>query len=144
MGNIVGEKFEAYVLKQIISRQSMAGSSYLEGLPSRSNEQLQLLNNKNAWLKMASSVSVVSQTPEELKEKTTSKAEKVEGKWEDSSVSSGEKRLNDIGISDTSNFTGTKLAEKTVLFNTLSQINPSNSSYTSCPRVAFLQNGFIK
>tara|TARA_R110000822_G_scaffold1028_6_gene4630 strand:- start:407 stop:3871 length:3465 start_codon:yes stop_codon:yes gene_type:complete len=130
MGNIVGEKFEAYVLKQIISRQSMAGSSYLEGLPSRSNEQLQLLNNKNAWLKMASSVSVVSQTPEELKEKTTSKAEKVEGKWEDSSVSSGEKRLNDIGISDTSNFTGTKLAEKTVLFNTLSQINPANSSYT--------------
>ena len=125
MGNLVGEKFEDYVLHQIAARQSLYGSSYLEGSPPRSNNQLQLLNNKNAWLKMASSVSVIGLTEEDAA-KIKINNTFAGGKYSQfkPSTSTGEKRLNDIGIDDTSNFIGTKLAQKTVLFNTMSQINP--------------------
>ena len=118
MGNIVGEKFEPFVFNQIDKRQKLYGSSYLEGSGGRNPAQLQLMNNKNAWLKMASSTSVVSDETPSVKNTKT-------GEYVDANISSGEKRLKDIGIDNTAAFTGNQLAQKTVLFNTLSSVNPT-------------------
>ena len=114
MGNIVGEKFEGYVFNQIEARQTAYGSGYLEGTQRTTNQQL-LMNNKNAWIKMASSVSVQGDsTPSILNSKNVLNP-----------ISKGEKRLKDIGITDTYNFLGDKLAKKTVLFNSLSEVSPT-------------------
>ena len=117
MGNIVGEKFENYVLTQIAARQNVYGSGYAED-SIRTPQQLQLINNKSAWLKMASSTTV-------LRDETPAIFNKTKGEYIDASISKGEKRLKNIGINNTANFTGTKLAEQTVLFNTLSTVNPT-------------------
>ena len=50
MGNILGEVFDDYVKGQIESRQKIYGSR------ERSIEQLKLLNNQNAYLRLASSI----------------------------------------------------------------------------------------
>ena len=63
MGNIIGDRFDNFVISQIISRQQMQGAGYLSG--TRNNNQLQLLTNKNAWLKCASSVFVDPQSIDE-------------------------------------------------------------------------------
>jgi len=117
MGNIVGERFEGYVLNQINSRQKLLGAGYAKD-SIRTPQQMQLINNKNAWLKMASSVSV-------LQDQTPAVYNREQGKYIDDSVNPGEQRLKNIGIEDTANFTGMRLAKQTVLFNTLSQVNPT-------------------
>lgn len=54
-GNIIGEEFQKYVLDQIQSRQVMHG----KGMDSvRSSSDINYLSNRNAWIKMASSVQV--------------------------------------------------------------------------------------
>ena len=50
--SIIGEQFDAFVQKQILTRQS------LHGLNTRNNTQLNVLSNQNAWLKMGSSVTI--------------------------------------------------------------------------------------
>ena len=117
MGNIVGEKFENYVLNQIDVRQKLYGSGFSKSSV-RSPIQQQLLNNKNAWLKLASSVAVVGDNTPAIFDKAT-------GKYADLTPSTGEKRLRDIGIDNTNSFVGSGLAEQTVLFNTLSTVNPT-------------------
>ena len=77
----------------------------LRGLKQRNNEHLSVLNNQSAWLKLGSSVKIL-----------------------DDGI--GRERLKDIGISNPSQFIGTKLAEKSILFNTLSELNTSTSKYT--------------
>ena len=49
MSNIVGEKFEGFVKNQIQIRQKLLG----KGLNSNnlSNQDLNIINNRNAWLK---------------------------------------------------------------------------------------------
>ena len=93
-GNIVGEEFENYVFDQIGYRQSAQGS----GLNSnRSPEVLQYLNNNNAFIKLASSVSV-----------------------EDGY---GVERLGKIvGNSDAEKYRGYNLAKNSILFNGLSSL----------------------
>ena len=118
MGNIVGEKFENYVLNQIAARQRLYGQSYSKNQKPRTPQQLQLMNNKNAWLKMASSVGVESDNSPATFNRST-------GTYVDKSISHGEQRLKNIGINNTSRFTGNKLSEQTVLFNTLSTVIPS-------------------
>ena len=118
MGNIVGERFEDYVLKQIHSRQRLYGQSFGKGQELRSAKQLQLINNKNAWLKMASAVGIES-------DDTPAVFNQEQGKYVDSNISPGEQRLRNIGIDDTARFWGNKLAKQTVLFNTLSTVVPS-------------------
>ena len=56
-GNIVGEEFEEFVQKQIKVRQSNQFGGY--GTSLRTNDQLQYLNNRNAWVKLASSVDIL-------------------------------------------------------------------------------------
>ena len=122
MGNIVGERFENYVLAQIAARQKLYGSGIIAN-ESRTPSQIQLINNKNAWLKMASSLSVIGDnSPSTLSEA---------GTYVDNHISSGEKRLRDIGIENTADFTGTGLAKKTVLFNTLSELDGDEYNFRS-------------
>lgn len=97
-GNLLGEPFDPYVLNEIKNRQNIHGS----GLNSnRTSEELLYLNNRNAWIKLASSVSV-----------------------ED------EKRLIDIGFppESTANYKNSKLAEEAILFNGLNSLNSISSN----------------
>ena len=57
MGNIVGEKFDDFVVNQINARQNLYGKGF--GGTQLSPSNLLLLNNRNAWLKLASSVNVI-------------------------------------------------------------------------------------
>ena len=52
--SIIGEQFDAFVQKQILTRQS------LHGLKTRNDGQLNVLSNQNSWLKMGSSVKIES------------------------------------------------------------------------------------
>jgi len=88
-GNIVGEPIDGFVQLQINARQSNQFSGY--GNTLRTPEQLQYLNNRNAWVKLASSVTITNPN-----------------------------RLSDIGIINPSRFSSTGLAENAILFNTLS------------------------
>ena len=57
-GNIVGEPIDGFVQLQISARQSAQFSGYENAF--RTPEQLQYLNNRNAWIKLASSVTIVN------------------------------------------------------------------------------------
>ena len=121
-GNVVGEPIEDFVDSQIRTRQSAQFSGYGNSL--RTDDQLKYLTNRNAWVKLASSVSVLPDnrtpsTPEEFV------AQRYGLDFIGTTIPLGEYKLLNIGINDTSNFLGTKLAEKAVLFNTLSQYTPS-------------------
>ena len=53
MGNLLGEPFRDYVNKQIKARQTVHGKKN-----NRTTQEIQYLSNKNAWIKLASAVSV--------------------------------------------------------------------------------------
>jgi hypothetical protein len=127
--SIIGESIDGEVDKQISIRQN------LHGKQTRTNTDLSILNNTNAWLKLASSVRVISQTDTEITSSLTT-GNKVEstptynpatGEYEEveENISTGERRLRDIGLDNTGKFTGNQLAKKAVLFNTLSEVNSS-------------------
>ena len=56
MARLVGESFEDYLVSQIQVRQNLAGSGFNQS--KRTPEQISVLSNRNAWLKLASSVRV--------------------------------------------------------------------------------------
>jgi hypothetical protein len=56
-GNIVGEEFDEFVVDQIKIRQSNQFSGY--GTSLRTDDQLKYLTNRNAWVKLASSVDIL-------------------------------------------------------------------------------------
>ena len=57
-GNIIGEQFDKELLLEIDKRQQTHGS----GLNNkRTPAQIQYLNNRNAWLKLASSVYIIGE-----------------------------------------------------------------------------------
>ena len=122
MGNIVGEQFLGYVTDQIKARQNLYGSGF--GSTNIDNSQILLLNNRNAWLKLASSVNVVNEsrlepnTTQELAVARTTAAKPL--------TTLGTQRLKDIRINNTADFLGNKLAQKAVLFNTLSTVTDNN------------------
>ena len=122
---LIGESFKDYVVSQIDVRQSLAGSGYNNSR--RTDQQIQLLSNRNAWLKLASSVRILSEADV--------KANLIKsGISEDEAIlavknyENGEKRLKKIGFNNTSDFLGNKLAKKSVLFNSLSEVIPSQFS----------------
>ncbi len=102
---IIGESLDGYVDNQIKVRQELQGKKI------RNNTDISLLSNTNAWLKLASSISIT---------KDATEATLISGSYEDSSINAGEQKLRNIGLNNTSIFTGTQLAKKAVLFNTLS------------------------
>lgn len=97
-GNIVGEEFEEYVFEQIAQRQKDQYSGYTS---LRTSQQLQYLNNQNAWVKLASGVSILE--------------------------SEGKDRLKKVLGDDTlaDQYIGSNLAQKAVLFNGLSETDPA-------------------
>lgn len=104
MGNILGEPFDKYVLDEINNRQKAYGSGYLDGT-SRTPSQLQFLNNRNSWVKLASSVSISDK---------------------------GISKLKDIGIeTPEAGFIGVGLAKKAILFNGLSSFNTNSKNIFS-------------
>ena len=122
MGNIVGEKFDDFVVNQINARQNLYGKGF--GSTQLSPSNLLLLNNRNAWLKLASSVNVINEsrlepsTALELAAASTTAAKPL--------TTLGTQRLKDIGINNTADFLGNQLAKKAVLFNTLSTVTDNN------------------
>lgn len=95
MGNLLGEPFKPYVLNEIKLRQKIFGSGLNNSL--RTTEQINYLNNRNAWIKLASSVSVIDSI-----------------------------RLKNIGLSEeSSNYENSELAKNAVLFNGMSKVNPT-------------------
>ena len=85
---IIGEPFKNYVAEQINKRQEIYGSG--TNSISRTPEQIQYLNSRNAWVKLASSVYIDSEEK-------------------------GEKRLQEINLPY--DFKGTTLAREYILFN---------------------------
>jgi hypothetical protein len=104
-GNIIGEEIEGFVGEQISLRQSNQYGGFGAPVPSRTNTQLQYLSNRNAWVKLASSVKI--------------------------SEDKGRKKLTDLKIESPDSFLGTKLAENAILFNTLSSYTNSSSPLNS-------------
>ena len=145
-GNIVGEPFDIFVREQIKVRQSNQYGGYDS---SRTGDQLQYLTNRNAWVKLASSVNItdtVKITPQEVVTRT----------GETITVGVGSGVFNPLGQITTNplaglqipkttittvksdalrkmgidgKYAGSRLAEAAVLFNTLSSFNPDTKSY---------------
>lgn len=127
--SIIGESFDSNVSEQILVRQQ------LQGKQTRDNVDLNLLNNQNAWLKLASSVRIISQTDAEEESGVSGSIPSYDPKSgtyveEEENISKGEQRLRDLGITNTGLFTGNQLARKAVLFNTLTEVNPSTYNET--------------
>ena len=133
MSNIVGEKFEGFVKNQIQIRQKLLG----KGLNSNnlSNQDLNIINNRNAWLKLASSVEIggdADSKNDAANITIASNANLQTSEGTDSVYTSeGEQRLRDIGLSNTGEFTGVQLAKKSILFNTLSELKEDKYNFRS-------------
>jgi hypothetical protein len=105
-GNLIGEKISKPILNQIDYRQKMNGAGYNSESVKRDPTVLNYLNNRNAWIKMASGVAI--------------------------SGSIGTEKLQDIFAqapdlvtksTDISALEGMGLAKNLVLFNTIQSIN---------------------
>ena len=134
---IIGESIETYVSNQIEDRQK------LQGKQNRSPQDLSLLSNSNAWLKLASSVIVRGDKDslndiENLTSASIADPSTEEGR-EIISKSDGEQRLRNLGLSNTGLYTGNQLAKKSVLFNTLSEVE-GNQQYTFRSGVSSREN----
>lgn len=99
--NLVGEPFDPYVAYQVKQRQETQFSGYES---QRGDSDIQILNNQNAWVKMASGVSI--------------------------SGSLGDQRLRSLGLSEQeiNGLNGTQLAESAILFNSLSSVDPTKGT----------------
>jgi hypothetical protein len=78
MGNIVGEGFDSRITGQVNRRQKTHGSGY-DGETLRTNEELVVLNNNTAWVKLMSSVSIDELTGDEGINNPTIAAFKAKG-----------------------------------------------------------------
>jgi hypothetical protein len=107
-GNLIGEPIKGIILKQIDNRQKMQGAGYNSESVKRDPEVLNYLNNRNAWIKMASGVAISG----------SAGIDKLRGIFAQSP---------DIVVTeeDISAFEDTGLAEKLVLFNTIQSVNDS-------------------
>ena len=119
-GNIIGQDFNSKLIDEINLRQKIHGSGFQKN---RTSQQIQFLNNRNAWLKMASSVYVIGeQTRTDFKyQETEDEIKFFNTDTNKDGIFDGIERLKQIGISDTENFVGNQLAQKGILFNTLSE-----------------------
>ena len=139
MGRLIGETFDASVKIQIQQRQQTAGSG-LDG--KRTAEQLQVQNNQNSWLKLASSVRFITdaQIVEEL-----SKVDKelTLEKFKESERKNGITRLKEIGLTNPDQFMGKELARKSVLFNSMSEVILSTNSSDGEDRQAGTNGNYL-
>lgn len=130
-GNILGEEFKQYVFNQIDVRQSIHGAGDQSSLLKRDPKFLNYLNNRNAWVKMASGVSLIDPNPPSSTEPiaTPSRAQVITQTT--NKLKTGLDRLKSISIDlgDKSSviaydkYNSIGLAKNFVLFNTLSNLN---------------------
>ena len=116
VGNIVGEPFKKYVNDQIKTRQEVYGSGFNN---SRTPEQINYLNSKLSWVKMASSVIVNPEPDPNAPEQQII-----------ATGQQGVKRLKNIGL-DINQFKGYNLASHSILFNGLQQANSDTANKTT-------------
>ena len=118
MGQLVGEAFDDFVKNQITIRQQTAGSGF-DG--SRTPEQLQIQNNQNSFLKLGSSVRFLT-TPEIVAELKKTSPDLTEEEYKNSNRRNGADRIEAIGLPNSEDFMGNRLAKKTVLVNSTSEV----------------------
>ena len=58
-GSVIGENTEEFVSKQVMVRQETYGKGLINTV--RTPQDIQFMNNRNAWIKMASSVSILDE-----------------------------------------------------------------------------------
>ena len=109
MGNLIGEQISPKILKQVDNRQKMQGAGYNSESVKRDPTVLNYLNNRNAWIKMASGVSISGSLG----------IEKLKGIFAQSPELVAEAK-------EISALEGTGLAKNLVLFNTIQSINDYN------------------
>lgn len=99
-GNLLGEPVEEFVIKEVKNRQKLLGTG-IDGTTNRNIKQLNYINNRNAWVKLASSVSIddINRLP--------------------------------INLSSPESYKGINLAKKAILFNGLSSLNNDNYTFRS-------------
>ena len=124
MGRLVGQGIETYVTDQINTRQIIAGSGI--GDTSRSVDFLQIQNNRNAWLKLGSSVKVLTAKEMLIELQKDGKNPDLTEKIIEESRTTGIQRLKDMDIPNPETFMGIGLATEAVLFNSLSKVNPAD------------------
>ena len=95
-GNIIGEPFDPQLLNEIQTRQEVHGSGFAS---KRTIPQIQFLNNRNAWFKLASSVEILNGGTETLDDGRVI------------NLQDGLPRLKEIGIESPESFIGKELAE---------------------------------
>jgi len=118
MGQLVGEAFDDFVKNQITIRQQTDGSGF-DG--SRTPEQLQIQNNQNSFLKLGSSVRFLT-TPEIVAELKKTSPDLTEEEYKNSNRRNGADRIEAIGLPNSEDFMGNRLAKKTVLVNSTSEV----------------------
>ena len=130
-GNIVGEEVLPFVSDQISFRQSLHGSGTdrFNNKIKRSNKVLNYLSNRNAWVKLASGISIDSEARDKLKNILIS----------DGYVGSGTSTGQPVSIDSTATgftdadidgFLGKNLAQNFILFNTVQSLNNDGSYKT--------------
>ena len=105
-GNLIGEKISKPILKQIDFRQKMNGAGYNSESVKRDPTVLNYLNNRNAWIKMASGVAIDGSKGTERLQDIFAQSPELVTETKDISA------LKDMG-----------LAKNLVLFNTIQSIN---------------------
>ena len=111
VGNILGQNVDPIIDEQIKIRQLIQGSGQTGGKISKSPEVHNYLNNRNAWIKMASGISISGSAGEQ---KLTQL----------SSTSDGYLTTEEI-----QNIKGYGLAQNVVLFNTTQRYDKDTKSY---------------
>ena len=106
MGNLIGAEISKPILEQIDSRQKLQGAGYNSESVNRDPSVLNYLNNRNAWIKMASGVAISGSIG-------TEKLQGIFAQAPDQTTTS----------TDINNLKGTGLAKNLVLFNTIQSIN---------------------
>ena len=112
-GNLLGQNIDPQIDEQIKYRQLIHGAGNPENNVKRGNKVLNYLNNRNAWIKLASGVSINTEGLQKLRD-----LGKVQGS-------------NYITEPEIQNLKGSGLAENLVLFNTTQRFDKASKSYVS-------------
>ena len=130
-GNIVGEEVFDFVSDQIKFRQSLHGSGTdrFNNKVQRSNKVLNYLNTRNAWVKLASGISIDSEARDKLKSILISDGYVGSGTSTGEPVSI-ESTATGFTDADIDGFLGKNLAQNFILFNTVQSLNNDGSYKT--------------
>ena len=130
-GNIVGEEVFEFVSDQIKFRQSLHGSGTdrFNNKVQRSNKVLNYLNTRNAWVKLASGISIDSEARDKLKSILISDGYVGSGTSTGEPVSI-ESTATGFTDADIDGFLGKNLAQNFILFNTVQSLNNDGSYKT--------------